>query len=724
MKFVDLPQLEQTLPILGAYLLVAHERHPNELLGGFDSSTSGIKGKTRLTQHHVAALLSYGLPPQSPELQQAMRWFATSFTHIDELDLLEMTRLEGLMNIDPLHPGVKVRLQQLMVQRNEHFFELVRDGSVDAPTFDTLWGVKLIMDARRAGINTLIEDNELLKSIDHVIVASVRDKDTALALRLRYELTGELGKLGEEYLNKMLNTAEKFDNILGIRKKDWKRLNPIISAMRTRNLLPSLIVENQRLFRDFILDLCYVIENLVHLADDYPDVIKPIEDSMCLWWQQFRGNNPLGRMNLFFPREYDYIMVLCRTIVTVSNYLGQPPGASFWLMALREMSYKFNDEKYPEMSNIRKALREWIGVSINGYEKLKLGLSSANVVRINPTVFNPADERQKDLFDTTLIVKYGPIDEISNERKNYKAVPDAIKPAFVKIPEESFISDDQRAFVIIEDLDRHRTLYESFEDLLRYDPHGFSKKLTDFLLEIHASTKKRVLATNNHLRELYTLPMLAHVDFMVDRLQRFELGENARRFSKLEGHINDLIGDIMLHQFRLSSFPLAYMHGDLHTRNIMIGTPHNMPRKFADAELDFRLIDLESLRMDGDAAHDAGQLLIDLHLLQSPVSSRRDIPREIFEKINLLADDVTLAYLNYAEEQEDQYFSTRLNLAKARALLRIAKGRAKRSVIHFEALEAQLMHDAITDILNLSEEAVEYLELVYRDIKGPKRRRN
>src|SRR5690606_28045217 len=121
--------------------------------------------------------------------------------------------------------------------------------------------------------------------------------------------------------------------------------------------------------------------------------------------------------------------------------------------------------------------------------------------------------------------------------------------------------------------------------------------------------------------------------------------------------------------------PLSYMHGDLHSRNIMIRPQaHNGSGRHDD--FDFKLIDLESLRADGDAAHDAGQLLVDLNLLH--LTGKPNLARPIYGKLEIMQEELLQAYLNFGRERRDEHFEIRLSLARARALLRIAKGGATR----------------------------------------------
>ncbi|HEX2623552.1 MAG TPA: hypothetical protein VHL11_25505, partial [Phototrophicaceae bacterium] len=180
--------------------------------------------------------------------------------------------------------------------------------------------------------------------------------------------------------------------------------------------------------------------------------------------------------------------------------------------------------------------------------------------------------------------------------------------------------------------------------------------------------------------------------------------------------LNHLLAGVMQYQQQIQAFPLAYMHGDLHSRNIMIRTQQKSGIA-RHADHDFRLIDLESLRPDGDAAHDAGQLIVDLSLL--PVTGKKNLHRSIYSKLADLEHELAGAYIGFAEERGDTSFVLRLKLAQARALLRIAKGQAKRSDQHLQRREYQQANYAVSELLNLAEASVDYLSQIYNEICVP-----
>jgi hypothetical protein len=405
-------------------------------------------------------------------------------------------------------------------------------------------------------------------------------------------------------------------------------------------------------------------------------------------------------------------------MVAVGAYVGEPLSAICWLPSLRKMSQTFGNHEWEEAENIKRALREWIDVELSDHQELKLGLSEANVVRIKPGVFNPMDDNKDDLLRTSLIVKYGPVAEIDSERDNYSRLPGRIRGYFVSIPAASYTDQArQLAFVIMQDLNHYQTLFEIYDRLLKPDNPRLGSLLSEFLLNIHRGDGEMPpYSSHNHLRELYLLPMLQHLNYLAAHVQNRDIysEDHIGRFNHAEAQLSQCIAGVMQYQQQVQRFPVAYMHGDLHSRNIMIRTQQKQggaPGVARPAEFDFKLIDLESLRADGDAAHDAGQLIIDLNLL--PLTTKKSLHRSVSGKLADLQHELVQAYLDFAHERGDESFLTRLMLAKARALLRIAKGRAKRTEKHLQRREYQHAQAAIIEILNLTEEAVEHVREAY-----------
>ncbi len=708
---------------IGAYLLVAPERHPKYLLGRPADDAVYEKRSTpalRVTQHYVSALLAYGFPADSPELRWAAEWFATPFPneHTEFIDQVEMTRLEGLLNLQPEHPGVQARLEQLVRQRNGYYFEIEGGGSENdqkrGSIFDTLWALKLLLMAHSKNVlHKIVPESVLASSLRHITRIANDDSHIALALRLHYQLAGKLNQEQTGLLRQLLKNAEMHHDVWGVQRPDaWDRIKDIVSAMHVRQVPRSLITQSNQMdsVRRIVLYLCYVIESLAPLHHAFPEIEPALKRALSLWWRQFGGENAPSNIRALFESEYDFLMIMCRTLVAIGSYAEEPLSALCWMPSLRKMSETFRSHEWEEEENIIRTLREWITVEVHKHDSLNLGLSEARVVRITPAVWSPMDSTQNNLLPRSLIVKYGPLDEIDRERTNYARLPARIQGGFVQIPKPTYTDiKTQRGFVIMEDLDHYHTFFEIYDRVLRPDRPRIGAQLSAFLMDVHrGEIGTPETSSSNHLRDLYLLPMLMHIDFMAERVKVGLLytAEDVERFEHAEQQISDLIADIMRQQRFLKNFPLSYMHGDLHSRNIMIRSrAHNGVSAYDN--FDFKLIDLESLRPDGDTAHDAGQLLVDLKLL--PLTDKRTLPRPIYSKLDQVRDELLEAYLDFGRERNDQHFEIRLSLARARALLRIAKGGAKRGEKLMLERDPKA-RDEVHFLQNLTEESVQHLQ--------------
>src|SRR5690606_22552400 len=139
---------------------------------------------------------------------------------------------------------------------------------------------------------------------------------------------------------------------------------------------------------------------------------------------------------------------------------------------------------------------------------------------IKPTVYNPIDPRKNSLLQDSLIVKYGPHEEIEQERRNYDALPPRLRTFFVSIPNIIYTNEQGQGFVIMQDLHDYQTLYEIYDLLLTSDIE-FSRLLSSFLLEIHKGANIRPRqATGVHVRDLYIRPILEQADYIFAQLTR------------------------------------------------------------------------------------------------------------------------------------------------------------------------------------------------------------
>lgn len=669
---IELPELEKTLVALAVALLRAPQEYPDLIVSAADPQGEVPREAMRVTQHYLSALLAYGFPAGYDAVRQAADWFATPFPteQHSRIDMMEMTRLEALLSVRPAHESVAPRLRQLVDQStDEGEFDLQSDNLY----FDTLWALKVLNMARRSNVlDGLMPTKRLSELVDDLLQNKLNDKDLALVLNLRYELRGSLTKDQQNrFVQKLLDNWHKNSGLWDVpADMVW-----IPDGLRKQQLSLGELRSHRDPFRKMIVGSCYVVENLAPLIDLYPEVAPALRGAVELWWNVFY-ENPAQTLHELFPKPYDYVIMLARTLITLRALLNEPLiewGATHIYEELVAKPDKSAESLLRR--SLRSVLEQLIAVDFVGEpEALRLGMSTANVVRVRPHVTNLYDDTRLNLAET-LVIKYGPHEAIQAERDSYKKLPDAIQNCFVRIPQDTYNDpDERRSYVVMPDLHDYTTLFENVRTISQIRK-TLTRELPAFLLYVHQGNDWTPLpAPRGILQELYLLPMQMHISAIFKHLRETAVltdDTDKTAMNDLYLRLNDLCADLLRRQTALEQFPRAYMHGDLHSRNIMLR--QNTRRNNGDNELDFKLIDLEKFSPEGDAAMDLGELLVDLDLILVDIRKRNDKDHPLA----ILARALTDAYRGFARKRGDTLFETRVPLAQARFLFRVAKSKTR-----------------------------------------------
>lgn len=726
-----LPNLEQTLFDLLLALLRAKHQYPELILSQPADTIQNEPSPdaVRISHHYVAALIAGGYQLEDPELQAAWEWFTDlqfPRDRMQHIDATEMNRLEGILALYPPNIGftrpdmaehVNSRLKQLILQRHNRSDHFVIGENL---SFDTLWALKVLWMAQQRHLldPNLMSEAELKTWVDKITRNDFRDKDLALALRLRYALHNRsLNAAQKNALNTLIQVGRNSRGMWDVRDN----LQWLVNHMNDGELSVGDVAKNREAFRDMILSTCYVVENLTALMWQYPQGAGVLQHAIQLWWSVFAGENAAQKLHTLFPKPYDYLFILSRTIVSLSVYLkphtdkplrDQPISHIYRTMALETG----NSVESRELQSIRQALRAWVKLDpVGDIQRLRLGISGANVARITPRLTHPLNPRDEIPFMRSLIVKYGQAEEINLERKHYAQLPGDIRDCFVDIPNPEYIDPiDGRAYVIMTDLWDYHTLYERVPSLMAYPT--LPEELGPFLTRMHRGTGQITTSDQQmHLWQIYLLPMQENVGIIFNFLRENAPSEELQREAyALLNKLNDLLGGLVRKQLDFSEFPTAYMHGDLHTRNIMLRDLNTREQGEFGRNLDFKLIDLEKFDSTGDAALDISELLIDIDIARNKLSDY-DSNRLL---LNTLTEKLALTYMDFAAERGDTLFATRVQLGKARALLRIAKARTKVVKQQINNSRRAPAIDASNAIIRYSRQAVRHLARVFRGLDG------
>jgi len=290
--------------------------------------------------------------------------------------------------------------------------------------FETLWALKVMAQARKAGVlNGIMPDDELKRRANAIVQGQRREKDLALALRLRHDLSGKLTTQQQtRYLNMLMEVARQNGNVWGV-SQDMRWL---AENLWRGQITPGQVADNREVFREMILSTCYVIENLLPLAPFYPETEPVLRQAMEVWWGIFHGNSAVDFLHALFPNAYDYLLIVCRTIVSLRAYLDEPLigwGAAHIYRTVAQQNTRQIDS--PDNDNIKRALKDWIKIEFEKMpESLRKGMSGTNIVRIHPQISTPSDTDEREFSmplpnASSLVVKYGAIEEIDRERENF-----------------------------------------------------------------------------------------------------------------------------------------------------------------------------------------------------------------------------------------------------------------------------------------------------------------
>lgn len=590
-----------------------------------------------------------------------------------------------------------------------------------------------------------------------------RHRDLSLALGLYFELAGRLEPIHEAYLYTLVRESEKSDNLWGVRRRahvhgllnliyrhrrynahhhqraydDPRDKASMIETQEADTYQPALLpgfqaldgrnkrrsaqnrknvgmMKGQRanvMLSNVIITTCHVIKNLAPLtkADKYDFLEIALKHSMELWWNQLAGKDATYLLREVFTDDANYIDVLCNTVTAAHAYSGVTLKERSFLKDLRNRAERFKGDNQTE--NIQAVLRSWLNIKVGEPQSLELGMSGSTVVRIRPEIIMPTVGKLSP-SDMSLIVKYGSTDDINREKRNYLSIPHEIQSCFVRIPDKDYPIGD-RTFLVMEDLDHFSTIYEMVESeaVLKLPVDYIVRKFLNFMEKVHRGNGAAAqYATPKHLRDLYIAPMLQDIEKLSQMSEYIQHkipvnAETRTHFATIE-MVGDMIDDLSAggRIAAFERFPLALMHGDLHTRNIMA-------RYSEKGKLQFRLIDLEKLQTEGDVAIDAGQLIVDLDLLHHNIQRSNLYP--LLQHLQELRHKIGKAYPEFAKARKDTSFDTRFELASSRAYIRVIKSRFKTAQHYLDTYRIEEATQIVMDSLAMIESARHHLQQVY-----------
>ncbi len=693
------------------------QQHRDGFLQGDQLATSSAfsEDTASLTSHFITALASCGYR-NGQYIDKAIRWFVKQQKN-GEFNRASMSYLEVLLLLETSQAIVKDRdavigelIRQLLQQRRGNAQYQIEGVN---PWFGTLWALKLLTRARQHGY---IEKEGLRKLIQKDIEGVFTDpsssgisrshhhQERALALRLYYELHEQtLGAGQREMLDRLLDSNKPTNGLWNARRSLIQEL----STLKLHGFSRDISQDSREKWRQAFVGTTHVIENLGPLQNRFPRVEAALDRAMEALVDIF-GSNP-GDLLQSFQKNYDWTLIMCRMLVAGETYARGELQSRLLTSLIDQVEIKTNTWDRIEVTN---ALRNAFEISYREEPaRLTLGLSGAKVLRIKPIISIPpatSDEDPRALSITgfeSVIVKYGPHEDIETEYHNYRDhLPYTLQSLFAAMRLTHKTSE--HSFLVMQDLEN----YVSFEEHLKQAPaEEITEHLTDRLIEfiqhLHFQVPGRQKqAANGLVRRLYLEPLWRYIELIYNVYREPALQaalaqdgwDQHEKMEETEREFRSIIARLYMVEKPLGAFLTTYMHGDLHTRNIMLSTNGGQIR--------FKFIDLEKFMAAGDYVADVGQLFTNLKLLASmdPIKEKR-------QPINQIATSLAAAYDDIAQRLSDTLYPARLPLAEAVAKLRIGNGQAK---------SARMMSRTRPDTaVKLLQEAIERIAYAQNDLR-------
>lgn len=278
-------------------------------------------------------------------------------------------------------------------------------------------------------------------------------------------------------------------------------------------------------------------------------------------------------------------------------------------------------------SAFQEVIKRRIQIGIQGETPLTGGITKAKVFRVKFHVHlhGLGEERASSTSISgdfnSMVIKVGTLDLLLTSIENYRRLPSAVKPYFAThsgpigpLPD----SHDGQAYLILEDL---TDKYETFRSVVdRYDRRSLAAEHRNRLYQACDLVLSQLFEIYDHTRESAS----AYTGFQVYRiyLSRLEraLIEGAKRHSHLKTWYQGfwLNGEfrfpaIEYYHRKLDRFKaklrvpnLTLVHGDCHTRNIMVD----------DCFEQIKLIDLDRTTENGDYIQDIALLFEDIAIFR------------------------------------------------------------------------------------------------------------
>jgi hypothetical protein len=352
--------------------------------------------------------------------------------------------------------------------------------------------------------------------------------------------------------------------------------------------------------------------------------------------------------------------------------------------ALKKAINDYYEKGQLDEETVKSILRHWVTIDVKAIDQLTGGISGAGVYRLQTEIRIPTfSENAAKLTLPSIIVKTNTMEAFRAEFENYQKLPSNLRDRFARMEkslEPPIVNEapgkrEVIYYMIMEDLLDYRPLH----DIIckeKHDEAYLSKLVNDIwkslrifhnykedVQEVHRSISLYIGAIQDALiRAIGTHNDLSHLvssDVTVGGMKLCP--------------INDYWPKLLTLTDRFEPPFATYVHGDLHSKNILI-------RDLIEGEkigFDVKLIDIDKMRDDGDYLYDLGELISYIEVIGPVISGNFTFqPKAEGNSIeyqipsNRTADFVKEEFLRKMKEldEKDKYCNQRLSLAQTKAI--------------------------------------------------------
>ena len=637
--------------------------------GSVGPTNLSLSQTRRLTHQTISALLACGFSAESPVLQRSYTWLIESkdpHRTDDVYFYVVPDKIEAAIEMERHNDEFCCQAIDQLIERRRSPLDYSLPGETQS-IFKALWVSKILYShPERDRYIELIQETLKIAASNH-LAFSLRDLSLLVSL-YRNAIPGT--KLSTTPLREMINLLRSGEPD-GLLDASYE-LSTRIPNLRDQGPTPALTSGIRSELHWSLVGTCYVITNLAAFAERSQRIDRFLQNCVHNLYD-ILSHQP-EKLSETFPKPYHQVMLAARALVAFTAYGKEDLPTTLMPMLIQELvkheAVLKRHQVEQNKKRLQNVLQNWLSIDWNDEDCVRLagGYTSASVLRVRPKLRIPSDdadgytETSIPHLDST-IIKFGRKAGVDQERRNYSSIPPEYRHYFAAIPEKSHvevIDNEVTEYLVIEDLLGYRTLQEIVPHCRPEFRQHLTTRLIDFLLALYAMPviPRRTVSM---VRHLYATPMFRSLETIHEYIQQFgELSEEDRDSV-------GLIEDITSKGDALESFPQTFMHGDLNIRNILV---HG--KQSETAEIRFRLIDLDELSRSGDLAFDIGEFVVDTW----HVYHKYGLPSSVCE----MSREVESKFCSDASERGDAMFRPRLDLAKARSLLKLAEIESKKAL--------------------------------------------